>query len=152
MCKGIEDLDNMAQVKALLDKKIEAVHKKDAAIILGMYARNIVSFDLKEPMANKGVETIKNRLTEWFASYEDDINQEMQQLEIIADDEVAFSHCLMRTYGTSINGEQQDMWYRTTNGFEKMNGKWMIIHEHSSEPIDLQTGIALFNLKPPNLS
>lgn len=140
--------ENETQIKALLDQKIKAIYNKDMEGILAMYTDDVVTFDLKDPLQNAGTGTIKNRLREWFISYQSEINQEYQKLEVYAGDSVAFSHCLTRTYGTSIKGEQQDMWYRTTNGFKKIDNKWLITHEHVSEPIDMNTGMAMFDLKP----
>lgn len=139
---------NEAPVRAVLEEKIKAIHDKNPDAVLALYTDNPVTFDFKDPLQNKGKEAIKARLEEWFASYKGPVNQEMKELEVIAGDDLAFSHCLTRTYGTGTNGEQQDMWYRTTNGFKKVAAKWLITHEHVSDPVDMKTGKAMFDLKP----
>jgi ketosteroid isomerase-like protein len=46
------------------------------------------------------------------------------------------------------NGKKEDMWVRATLCFRKIEGKWLITHEHDSEPFDMQTFKALLDLKP----
>jgi len=41
-----------------------------------------------------------------------------------------------------------DMWWRATNCFRKIDGKWVVAHGHSSEPFDMESGKALLDLKP----
>ena len=46
------------------------------------------------------------------------------------------------------NGREVDMWVRMTVGFRKINGKWMVTHEHTSVPFDAESGKASVDLKP----
>jgi ketosteroid isomerase-like protein len=41
-----------------------------------------------------------------------------------------------------------DMWYRTTTFYKNIDGKWLITHEHVSDPIDMETGKVIFDLQP----
>jgi ketosteroid isomerase-like protein len=47
---------------------------------------------------------------------------------------VAFSHGLARVSGSLKIGET-DYWVRRTTRFRKIDGKWLIIHEHISLPV-----------------
>lgn len=40
------------------------------------------------------------------------------------------------------------MWVRATICFRKIEGKWMITHEHNSTPFDVETGRASLDLQP----
>jgi ketosteroid isomerase-like protein len=136
------------EIKTILEERIKAIYDRDLQGIMAIYVPGAVTFDLKEPLKNNSSEAIKRRLHEWFGTYKSPISQELSQLEIVAGADVAFSHCLTRTYGTGIKDEKFDMWYRTTTGFQKMDGIWFISHEHVSEPIDMATGKAMFELQP----
>jgi ketosteroid isomerase-like protein len=61
---------------------------------------------------------------------------------------VAFIHALERMSGTLKNGQKSDVWVRATSGLRKINGKWLIVHDHISVPADLDTGKAVLDLKP----
>ncbi len=73
---------------------------------------------------------------------------EIHDLEIAADNHVAFSHCLGRCGSGSENGEDKASWMRITAGYCKRNENWWIVHEHWSIPFDMESGKALFALKP----
>ena len=84
---------------------------------------------------------------EFFGSYQS-LDVEFPDVSITAGDDVAFSHCLHRVKGTLKNGQQTDWWLRWTAGYRKTNGKWLIVHEQVSVPIDLKSGKAMLDLKP----
>jgi ketosteroid isomerase-like protein len=50
--------------------------------------------------------------------------------------------------GTLFDGTRLDMWWRSTAGFRKIDGRWRITHEHNSVPFDPQTGKASLDLEP----
>jgi ketosteroid isomerase-like protein len=61
---------------------------------------------------------------------------------------VAFCRSLNRIVGTRANGEKTDVWVRATVGFRRNGGKWMIVHEHFSVPIEMDTLEGALDLKP----
>jgi ketosteroid isomerase-like protein len=40
------------------------------------------------------------------------------------------------------------MWWRATVCYRKLDGQWMITHEHASVPFDAQSGQASLALEP----
>ena len=52
-------------------------------------------------------------------------------------DDVAFGDSLNRISGTRTDGEETDVWVRATIGCRKIDGKWMIAHEHASVPFHM---------------
>ena len=51
---------------------------------------------------------------------------------------MAFSHSLNRVSATTTDGEKLDMWWRATVCYRKIDGKWMVTHEHASVPFDVE--------------
>jgi ketosteroid isomerase-like protein len=139
---------DIQEILAVIEDRINAIYEKDEQRVLANYAPNIISFDLAPPLKSIGIDTIKKRLQNWFAIYQGHINQEVTGVEIEGSCDMAHSHCLTRTHGTSIQGEEMDMWYRTTTFYKNIHGKWLITHEHISDPIDMETGKVIFDLKP----
>jgi uncharacterized protein (TIGR02246 family) len=135
------------EIKDLIDAKIKAVYNRDAEGLLANYPADVVTFDLMSPLQNNTRDAIEKRLESWFAGYESPISQEVANLEVTVSGDIAYSHCLTRTNGTNAKGDNMDMWYRTTYCYRKAGGKWLITHEHNSEPIDMKTGMAMFDLK-----
>ena len=49
---------------------------------------------------------------------------------------------------TDKDGKAFTLVFRFTDVLRKMNGKWLIVHEHLSFPVDPETGKADFFSKP----
>jgi ketosteroid isomerase-like protein len=50
--------------------------------------------------------------------------------------------------GTLKTGRRIDVWVRWTACFRKVDGDWLIAHDHVSVPSDLDRGKALVDLHP----
>ena len=46
------------------------------------------------------------------------------------------------------NGNEVGFWVRWTACFRKIDGNWLIVHDHVSVPTDFATGKALLDLEP----
>jgi uncharacterized protein (TIGR02246 family) len=136
------------QIRALMDDLARAIHAKDVDALMGHYAPDVLTFDLLAPLQYSGADAIRKRVSEWFSSFQGPIDYEVRNLSITAGDDVAFCHSLTGSSGTRKDGTKIEMWWRATNGFRKIGGKWIVTHGHSSEPFDMQTGKALLDLKP----
>jgi uncharacterized protein (TIGR02246 family) len=137
-----------AEIRALIDHRIAAVRAKDAAALTASHAPDVLAFDLIPPLRYRGLAALRQRAQEWFASFQGPLDYEISELEIAAGDDVAFCHGLHRVSGTRTDGQKIEMWWRATTGFRKADGRWVITHEHSSEPFDMTSGKALIDLKP----
>lgn len=62
-------------------------------------------------------------------------------------DAVAFAHSLNRISGTLKTGEGRSFWLRWTACFQKIDGAWLIVHDHVSVPVDAGAGKTLMNLE-----
>jgi uncharacterized protein len=68
-------------------------------------------------------------------------------LQIKCSGEVGFVHSLIRLSG-AMNGNPVNMWLRETNCLRKIDGVWLLVHDHVSVPMDFETGQALTTLQP----
>jgi uncharacterized protein (TIGR02246 family) len=136
-----------AQIRALIETWVQAVRRKDINQIRSMLAPDFVGFEAWPPL-HMGSEEYCRGTEEWLHSWEGPIGCEMRNLEIAAGDDVAFSHDLTHFYGTKKGGEKEDMWIRATVCYRKVGGKWLVTHEHVSEPFDMETSQALLDLEP----
>ena len=137
-----------AQIRALIDDRANAVRAKDVKGAVSSIDPDVVTFDVVNPLQHIGSDASGKRAEEWFSSFEGPIGFEIRDLSITAGDQVAFSHGLSHVSATRADGSQLDMWWRTTACFRKIDGKWMVTHEHNSVPFDPQTGKASLDLKP----
>jgi uncharacterized protein (TIGR02246 family) len=136
------------QIRGLIENKIKAVRAKDVDGATSDYAPDVLSFDVVNPLRYIGADAIRKRLEEWFSSFRGPIGLEIRDLNITVGDAVAFSHCLSHVRATTTGGGKLDMWWRETACYRKIDGKWLITHQHSSVPFDVGSGKASLDLKP----
>jgi ketosteroid isomerase-like protein len=58
-------------------------------------------------------------------------------LSINTDGTVAYSHSIQRVTGTDILDRPVDVTQRVTDVYRKIQGRWYIVMEHESVPVDL---------------
>ena len=58
----------------------------------------------------------------------------IKDIDITAGTDVAFVAALMRCAGMEKNGERIELEFRLTIGLRKIDGQWMVLHEHHSIP------------------
>jgi uncharacterized protein (TIGR02246 family) len=136
------------QIRALIEEKIKAVRAKDIDGAMSSYAPDVLSFDVVNALQYVGSNAIGKRLEEWFSSFQGSIGFEIRDLSITSGDGVAFSHSLNHVSATTTGGGKLDMWWRETACYRKIDGKWLITHQHSSVPFDVESGKASLDLKP----
>jgi ketosteroid isomerase-like protein len=131
-----------------MDRRAKSVESRDVEGVMSDIVPHIVSFDVVGQLQKIGADERRKRATEWFSSFDGDIRYEVRDLSIDADDDNAFCHSLNRVNGKLQDGQEIDMWWRATVCFQKIGGRWLITHEHSSVPFDSETGNARIDLKP----
>ena len=138
-----------AQIRDLIDRWVTALRAKNADELLSCYAADVVSFDLAPPLQYVGTAALRKSLAEWFSTFRGPIGYEMRDLSITAGDDVGFCRSLNRLTGTRTDGEKTDVWVRATVGCRRIDGRWLISHEHASVPFYMDgSGKAAVDLKP----
>jgi ketosteroid isomerase-like protein len=137
-----------ADIRRLFDRWAEAVRSKDIEGSLHGYSTDVLAFDLINPLRYVGLNELRSRLADWFASFAGSIGYENRDLSITACRDAAFGHSLNHVDGTTTAGRKIDMWWRATVCFRKIDGEWMVTHSHTSVPFDMETGEASLDLEP----
>jgi ketosteroid isomerase-like protein len=137
-----------AQIRGLIDDRIKAVCAKDINGAMSNIAPDILSFDVVNPLQYIGSDALRKRAKEWFSSFQGSISYELCDLSIATGNDVAFSHSLNHVRAMKTDGVEIDMWWRATVCYRKIEGKWMVTHEHSSVPFDVKSGRASLDLIP----
>jgi uncharacterized protein (TIGR02246 family) len=136
------------QIRKRIDQWVTAFRSKDIETIMQVFAPQTVAFDLVPPLVYTGREAYRKQWEKLFASYRGPIEYEIRDLSITARAEVAFSHSINRISGTLQNGQKSEFWVRMTACWRKIDGEWLLEHEHVSVPVDPAKGIAVLDLKP----
>lgn len=139
-----------AQIKALESRFAAAVEAKDIDALMASYAPgdSLIVFDIIPPRQYTGWDAYKKDWAGVLVGCADSPKLEITDLDVAADRNLAFSHSIQHFACTDPKGAKFEMTMRATDVYRKSNGKWHIVHEHLSAPIDLATGKADLTSKP----
>jgi len=122
------------QVRVTVDEWTLAVRNEDINGVLKNHDPNIVMFDLPYPLQSKGMEEYKKTWELFFSWSKQSRVFDIVEMEIKANEHLAFCYGLMRCAGKSKGGNKEEFTFRLTLGLVKKNGQWLICHEHHSLP------------------
>jgi ketosteroid isomerase-like protein len=138
-----------AEIREQIDKLAEAIRGTDLEGLKPLYAPEVVSFDVGPRLQDVGAEA---KLKNWLAAFtlfQPPLGLEVRDITITVGGDVAFAHSFNRLSGTLKNGTRGGgFWVRATHCFRKIDGNWLIAHDHVSAPLDPGSGKALLNLEP----
>jgi ketosteroid isomerase-like protein len=137
-----------AEIRRRIDELAAAVRAADLEKAMSIYAPEMVTFDIVPPLQKVGAGGKRQNWMDVFATYQAPLGYEIRDLTITVGDGVAFGRSLNRISGALKNGARIDQWLRWTTCFRKIDGNWLIVHDHVSVPTDFATGKALLGLKP----
>jgi uncharacterized protein (TIGR02246 family) len=142
--------DDKAEIAALEQRVAAGIQAKDADAIMANYipGDSLVVFDLVPPRQYTGNDAYKKDWAGVLAGCADSPKMEISDLDITADGKLAFSHSIQHFSCTDAKGNKMDMTMRASDDYRKVKGKWFIVHEHLSAPIDLASGKADLTSKP----
>ncbi|MEO3830157.1 nuclear transport factor 2 family protein [Actinomadura sp. B10D3] len=127
------------EVKALLDRRVDACRAKDVDRLMALYAADIIYYDVVPPLQFVGAEEVRRNFARWFDEYDGPLSLETHELNIAVSEDVAFAHMLHLDSGTRKYGLPQGaVWLRSTVCCQRSRGEWLITHEHISLPVGWQ--------------
>lgn len=137
-----------AELRASIEDWLDAVRAKDTPRVIAHYAEDVVTFDIAPPFETRGRDAIKKRWEVWPASFDGPIGYRMDRLSLRVAGDTAFVHSINHITGRRRNGEDTNMYLRATVGLRREQGRWVVVHEHISVPIDMDTLRPLFGVRP----
>ncbi len=145
----IDDVNDATEaLHQIVAERVAAVAAKDAAALAARQAPDVVVFDALPPLQARSGDEEESKTRAWFDSYATDIGYEVRDLTVLGDGGVGFCSFLYHVSGTQVTGDQVSMWVRATLGIRRVQGRWLIVHDHESVPFDAATGQALTGLQP----
>jgi uncharacterized protein (TIGR02246 family) len=142
--------DSQSDIRALEDRFIAAFKAKDLDGIMKVYVpdQTLFVFDVVPPRQYVGAAAYRKDWQEFFDDLNGPITVELSDLDITADDNLGYAHSIQHVAGTDKQGKKLDLTVRVTDVYKKINGNWLVIHEHVSVPVDLDTGKPDLSSKP----
>lgn len=137
-----------AAIEALYQKFSEAFDKKDAKTIMSVYAPDVFVYDVMPPRQYVGYDAYKKDWDDTFATMPGPSQTKVADLDITVAGPVAYTHYIVDGTMTDKDGKSTHLVVRSTDVLRKAKGKWQIVQEHNSFPVDLGTGQADMLSKP----
>lgn len=139
--------DTQSVIEEVLLARAAALSRKDAEAAAAYLGDEPVSFELAPPLQVRGSDSAG--LQAWFDSWDGDIELNYAQMHIRHDEEIAYARFLSHMAGRRTDGQQVDLWYRSTICLERAEETWKIVHEHHSVPFLMDgSNLAALELRP----
>ncbi|TFD52954.1 SgcJ/EcaC family oxidoreductase [Cryobacterium frigoriphilum] len=133
-------------VTQALDAYAAAVAAQDVDGFVALYDDDVVVYDSWGQWQYSGLSAWRGMVTDWFGSLgSDTVEVVFADVQTMVSREVAFGHAAVTFTAISARGERtRSMTNRLTINLARNDDAWKIVHEHSSLPIDMETGAAIF--------
>ena len=125
-----------AAVRDLIEAWAGAVRRKDYNGILQSHAADFVMFDVPPPFKSVGLDAYRKTWDLFFSWSSDPVRFEIQEMDVTAGANVAFAFAAMRCGAPGSDGKTEPLDFRLTICLRKVDGRWMIAHEHHSVPAE----------------
>ncbi len=100
----------------------------------------LVVFDVVPRKEYHGADNYRRNWHDFFSHFKGLLTIAITELGIRVEGNLAFSHSIQHVTGTSVHGEAVNRTVRVTDCYCKVDGNWLIVHEHISVPVDITTG------------
>jgi len=139
-----------AQIRAMESAMVKAYAAKDLDNGLAGYVQDetLFVFDAIPPRQYVGIKAWRANNERFVAMFQGPLKVELSDLSVTADGKLGFGHNIQQFSRTDKNGNQVDLTFRVSDGYKKINGKWVIVQEHISFPVDVASGKADLSSKP----
>lgn len=127
---------NLAEVRGVFDRWLKAVQTRNLDGVTDGHDDDIVMFDVADPPQLNGIDEYRDIWENFFPWFGAKGIFEPSELAITAGDDVAFSHCLVRCIGSTPSEVEKPI--RLTLCYRKIDGEWLIVHEHHSVAWELE--------------
>ncbi|HET7657284.1 MAG TPA: nuclear transport factor 2 family protein [Bacillales bacterium] len=138
-------------VQDVMENYKSAIYEKDVDKFLSGYASDVHLFDCWENWECNGISAWRESVTEWFNGLKEEgvlLKISFADLVVEESSDVAFANGNVTFAACDESGKKlRQMTNRFTFGLRKEKDSWKIAHEHSSLPIEMETGKGIFHLK-----
>ena len=132
----------MSEVDALLEEYRGAVHAKDVDRFVAIFADDVRVFDMWGTWSHDGIDPWREMAEGWFGSLGNElVRVEFDDVQTTVGDDVAVLSAFVTFAGLSADGDElRSLNNRLTWGLRKTDGRWKVVHEHTSAPVEMATG------------
>jgi ketosteroid isomerase-like protein len=128
----------MDEIREVIERRAALLETGDAEAILSYYAPGYVEYNLAPPLRQPSGDGSPDMLAAWMATFREPPRREVTRLEITVDGGVAFATSIDSLSAVPVgSGERFTLWFRVTLGLRRIDGRWLVTHEHESVPFEM---------------
>ena len=135
-------------IRAMYDRFSAAVQSHDIHTIMSFYAPDVVAFDAFPPRQYSGAAAYRKDYEGFFAAFPGPVTSKASDVHVNVSGNIAYAYGVDTWTVTGKDGQAMPMVFRFTDVLRRAGGKWLIVHEHLSFPVDPDSGKADFSSKP----
>jgi ketosteroid isomerase-like protein len=114
---------------------VEAIQATNVEGVVANHDRGIVMFDVPPPYNGiRGIDDYRDAWPPFFDFIASGAEFTLVELDVVAGADVAFTYALLRCGTQEMFDSDPDNRLRVTMGLRKVDGRWVIAHEHHSFP------------------
>lgn len=136
------------EIRALFEAWFDASERKDLDASMAPVAPAIVSYEHSMPLEVRDIDTMRAECKVGFDRSGPEFRWDIPDLQVIVRGDIAVTWGLNRMADRIDGVVRSEMWSRGTRIFQRIDGRWQMIHQHVSFPVDPATGNARFDLVP----
>jgi ketosteroid isomerase-like protein len=133
---------DVTQIWALEAKLAAAVEARNLDAIMRAYIADetLFVFDVIPPRQYVGAKAFRKDWADYLGGTRGVIRYDISDVAVTVAGTVAYGHSIQRIVGMGTKGDPIDLTTRVSDVYRRIAGNWVIVQEHISVPVDLDTG------------
>jgi ketosteroid isomerase-like protein len=148
LAAGAASLNNAADVKSITAIERELARQPSMKNLIQYYADDAVVLDAYAPGYYRGKKQIYAGFEQQFEQAEG-FTGEIADMNIISHGDLACAAMQLHFHFKLKTGQQGDLTFRQLDALKKSGGKWLIVQQHISQPMDPNTGLGISDARMP---
>jgi ketosteroid isomerase-like protein len=131
-----------AKIRKLEDRFSAAFNAKDVDAIMSAYVsdESLFVFDVAPPRQYVGARAYRKDWEDFLRLFKGPLKMELSDLDVSTDGVIGYGHSIQHVSGTDTKGKPIVFAVRVSDVYRKIDGKWLIVQEHVSVPVNFDTG------------
>ncbi|WP_238148192.1 SRPBCC domain-containing protein [Rothia halotolerans] len=126
------------ELRELFEAWFEASERKDVDAQMEPIAEGIVSYEHEAPQERRGIDAVRAVCAAGMEYQTGEFRWDIPDLQIRVIGDTAVTWGLNRMRNVAPDGTVREDWSRGTRVFERRGGRWRMIHQHVSFPVDAE--------------
>jgi ketosteroid isomerase-like protein len=131
-----------AKIRAARAELVAAMKGKNLDAIMSHYAPDVVVYDAGPPREYVGAAAFRENWRGFLVGLPGPWSVEASEGAVATGGSLGYARTIVHFVCTDAKGAKVEFTDRLTDVYRRIGGKWLIVHEHTSFPVDFETAKA----------